>query len=165
MLHRSLLASFLASLLPLATGCSGPESSGPQVLHDPCAPLRVAAAADASAEERDGIERALSLWNGALGTHLSTNAADASELPVRFQDAAPVFHGLYDDQRGIVFINRDLVDAHERAVTVAHELGHAFGLPHVPAETRASVMNPNNLAVEPTPADVAAIESLWGPCR
>ncbi len=88
--HRLVSVYHRASAAP---SCSRVCPALPRMLQlDPCASLRVAAAADAAAE-RDGIERALVLWNRALGAHLSTTD-----------------HGLYDDQRGIVFINRDLVD-------------------------------------------------------
>ena len=87
----------------------------------------------------------------------------AAGIPVHFQAAAPPFHGLYDAPSGQVFINTDLSGA-PLAITIAHEIGHALGLAHVPAGERASVMNPNNLIVEPTPADVDTLVSRWGGC-
>jgi len=72
--------------------------------------------------------------------------------------------GVYDDERGVVFINRKITEGHGRAVTVAHELGHAFGLPHVVESERASLMNPANTSIEPTGDDVAALRALWGNC-
>ena len=47
---------------------------------------------------------------------------------------------------------------------IAHELGHAFGLFHVPASERISLMNPGNLTTPPTTADQAALAALWGSC-
>ena len=62
-----------------------------------------------------------------------------------------------------MFINTDLAGA-PLAVTIAHEIGHAFGLVHVPADQRTSVMNPNNLVVEPTAEDVDTLATRWGGC-
>ena len=63
-----------------------------------------------------------------------------------------------------MFINTDLSGG-AQAVTIAHEIGHAFGLAHVPSGERASVMNPGNLNVEPNAADVATLALRWGGCR
>lgn len=63
----------------------------------------------------------------------------------------------------MIFINDDL-DGQPLAVTVAHELGHAFGLVHVDPSVRASVMNPGNLSTPPTAADAAQVTGLWGAC-
>ena len=52
-----------------------------------------------------------------------------------------------------------------QAVTIAHEIGHAFGLAHVPAGERASVMNPGNLNIEPNADDAATLALRWGACR
>ncbi len=60
-----------------------------------------------------------------------------------------------------MFINTDLAGA-PLAVTIAHEIGHAFGLVHVPAGQRTSVMNPNNLVIEPTAEDVDTLAMRWG---
>ena len=110
------------------------------------------------------------LWNDRAGTHLMMGAdpqagSGASGLPIHFQNAGPPFHGLYDAPSGQVFINTDLAGA-PLAVTIAHEIGHAFGLVHVPADQRTSVMNPNNLVVEPTAEDVDTLATRWGglPC-
>ena len=65
---------------------------------------------------------------------------------------------------GVVYINEAIEDDRARAVTVAHEMGHAFGLFHVAAEERASLMNPGNLSVGLTPADVETLIGLWGSC-
>jgi hypothetical protein len=49
-------------------------------------------------------------------------------------------------------------------ITVAHELGHAFGLWHVEHEVRTSVMNPGNLTVAPNAGDASDVAVLWGRC-
>ena len=69
----------------------------------------------------------------------------------------------YDDEGAVVYINHDL-DGRETAITVAHELGHAFGLYHVRKEERTSVMNHGNLVHEPNDSDVDALEDVWGAC-
>ena len=165
-----------------ASGCGGggaPE--GPSVLFDACAPLAVVADPNATADEIAGITAGLALWDGAAGTKLSLGTAagtdpdagtsggpDASAaappaLPIHFQIAADPFHGLYDAPNGQIYLNTDLT-GHPLAVTVAHEIGHAFGLVHIPPDQRASLMNAGNLTVEPTPADVQTLQARWGSC-
>ena len=76
---------------------------------------------------------------------------------MRFADAAAFFHGYYDPETGEVSINNDLQDPGELAVVIAHELGHAMGLSHVPSAQRASVMNPGNLGTPPGVDDNALL--------
>jgi hypothetical protein len=138
-------------------------------MFDACAPLALIADPGVSPEQSAGIVAGMSLWNAAAGTRLmfasGGGAADASAtgLPIHFQAAAPPFHGLYDAPRGQVFVNTDL-SGELLAITVCHEIGHAFGLVHVPADQRSSVMNPNNLNVEPTAEDVDTLAMRWGVC-
>lgn len=148
-------------------GCGaggGPDESGPPVTFDACAPLQVVADPAVSDAEAAGIAAGIALWNARARTRL-TVASDpgTSGLPLHFQAAAPPFHGLYDAPNGQVFINTDL-SGEALAVTIAHEIGHAFGLVHIPADQRASVMNPNNLVVEPTAEDVDTLAMRWGVC-
>jgi hypothetical protein len=133
------------------------------VRFDACRPLTLLVDEGVSPSHLAGVRAAVELWNGRASTRLdvATQAADVPVLPLHFQIAASPSHGLFDPQAGLVFVNDELTD-HPLAVTVAHEIGHAFGLVHV--TNRASVMAPGNLNVEPNAEDVNALAALWGPC-
>ena len=139
--------------------------SGIAITHDPCQPVVVVPATDATDAERAGIVAALKLWNDAAGARLTLDEIDgAPRVPISFRDAAPVFFGIYEDNVGDILINRDLdEDPAACAVTIAHELGHSFGLVHVSDKT--SVMVAGNVTVPPGAVDVAALAALWGSCR
>lgn len=107
-----------------------------------------------------GIDEALAMWR-AHGVR-SLSRSDAAMIDIRFEDAAANFFGVYDDEKGIVFINSKITDPHELSIVIAHELGHSFGLDHVTG--RPSLMNPGNTKIELTAEDQAMLESLWGPC-
>jgi hypothetical protein len=128
---------------------------------DPCSPLDVFTATPTSVQA-DGIAAAIASWkaDGAPGLGVAAGAS----LEVRFQTAAPLFYGLYDDTNVVIYINDDLTDLSTLSAVVAHELGHAFGLHHVDSDQRLSVMNPGNLTVMPTDEDRATLESLHGTC-
>jgi len=124
----------------------------------------------ATAAQRAGVADGIALWNAAAATRLSVGggSTDAQPpappiptVPLHFQSAAGAFYGLYEPAVGQIFINVDL-GGHPLAVTIAHEIGHAFGLVHIPASQRASLMNSGNLVTEPTPADVATLDAHWG---
>jgi hypothetical protein len=164
---RSLSLAAGVSLLISVAACSPEETPpGEAVAFDPCQPLLLMPDPAATATERDAIAAGADLWNAIAGTRLAVADADASAdvfLPIHFQAAAAAFHGLYDPTNGQVFINTDLVGG-AQAVTIAHEIGHAFGLAHVPAGQRTSVMNPGNLNTEPNATDVATLALRWGAC-
>jgi hypothetical protein len=161
-----------------ACGGSDPSSYAPR---DPCTALAISAPA-ATEVERDGIADALALWRGrgvsafdrvAPGTTIdaapgtpqpTSDAPPAAAIEIRFSAAAAAFHGIYDPASASVLINRELVDRRALAIVIAHELGHVFGLAHIAAAARLSVMNPGNLATPPTEADQRALEALWGAC-
>lgn len=155
--------------LALIGGCAGgSRDTTLDIVSDVCEPTAVIAPADASDEQLASIDGAIAMW-GALGFNRVERADGAlltggQHIEVVFDDAAPFFHGLYDDEHGVVYINRSLTDDHQRTVTVAHELGHAFGLLHVDRSARVSVMNPDNLVVEPNDGDAAELVALWGAC-
>jgi hypothetical protein len=150
-----------------AIGCgdgNGLSSDGPDIAFDACAPLTIVTDAGLTDTQATGIAAAMPLWNDRAGTHLMMGGAQAAVgLPIHFQNAGPPFHGLYDAPSGQVYINTDLAGA-PLAITIAHEIGHAFGLVHIPADQRSSVMNPNNLVTEPTAEDIDTLALRWGGC-
>jgi len=145
-------------LIALAA-CGGTSDGELARTYDPCAPIAVSV--DGSTDEASGVAGGLALWRDGGVTGFDAGGGDA--LVIRFQSAAPAFHGFYDDTSGVVYINHDVTDPGELAIVVAHELGHAFGLLHV--QDRVSLMNPGNLATPPTDDDRAALVALWGACR
>jgi hypothetical protein len=153
--------------LALVGGCaSAPQDTTLDIVNDVCEPTAVIAPSDASDGELASIDEALAMWS-ALGFDQLERAAPADgeqAVSIVFQEAAEMFHGLYDDEHGVVYINSKLTDDHQRAVTVAHELGHSLGLVHVDPGARISVMNPANLVVEPNGGDAEELVALWGAC-
>jgi hypothetical protein len=146
-------------LVALAACSAGsPES---YIARDPCAPLTITADA-ATPAQRDGIAAALGLWRD-RGV-VAFDAAGGQPLEIRFDAAAETFHGVYDPTGDRVLINRGIAEPATLGIVIAHELGHVFGLAHVPAGARASLMNPGNLSMPPTDADQRALEALWGSC-
>jgi hypothetical protein len=174
-------ASLLALLSLAAVGCG--QNVQPHALEhtfDACAPLTVVTAPGLTAEQAQGVSDGIAMWNTGAATQLSTatsatpdveaeaeadaGATGGARVPLVFQGAADNFHGLYDDAAAIVFINQDLTDLRPLSITVAHELGHVFGLLHVPADQRTSLMNSGNTTTELTPEDVDTLALLWGRC-
>ena len=151
----------------LLAACGGnPADTTIDIVHDVCAPISVSVSAPTDAQ-RAGIAGALELWRAhGVGTLsvLDGVPAGTDSIQLRFEPAALAFHGLYDDETGVVYINSDIEALVPLSVVIAHELGHSFGLPHVPSGERPSLMNPGNLITPPTEADQAAVMALWGPC-
>lgn len=155
-MSRCLLLTLLVT-----AACGGDPGPAPSTF-DPCTPVVLVPAADASAAERASIAAAIAAWRGCAGVALTLDEVEgAPHVPVVFRSASLAFLGIYE--RDTVVVNRELTDDAARAVVVAHELGHAFGLVHV--EDRASVMLPGNLTVAPGAVDEQALAKLWGACR
>ncbi len=151
----------LLSLLVAAVSCS--TDSTIDIVFDPCAPLLLAAQAGANDDELGSIRSAAAMWDTRVGAQLTCEIADGvPTLPISFEKASPIFYGIYRDERGDIVINTEIHDDTARAVVIAHEIGHAFGLPHI--EGRDSVMNPANTTVAPNAEDAAALAARWGQC-
>ena len=153
-----------------AIGCAqNPSASGPAVTFDPCTPVTLVPDATATEAQLGGVVAGAALWNSSAasdllpGSSAGGGSGPGAALPIHFQVAGAPFHGLYDAPSGQIYINDDLT-GDELAITIAHEVGHSFGLVHIPSNERASLMNPANLTVLPTVADVATLAGLWGRC-
>jgi hypothetical protein len=163
--------------LPFAAGCdetSSDSSAVAAVRVDPCEPAVLALDPEATADQKAGVRAGIELWNRGISARLSVSdqsqspdagaAAPSSSpttLPLHFRRAAAPSHGYFDPPTGQILINEALT-AHELTVTIAHEVGHAFGLAHVTG--RPSVMTPGNLKVEPNEGDFAELVAMWGAC-
>jgi hypothetical protein len=154
---------FVAALGVCAACGASRVDTAAEIRYDPCTLISLAPATDALAEEIESVRDAIAMWNDAAGLDLQESSpGSATELPIRFEDAAPFFYGVYESDIGEVVINRRLEGRTQRAVTIAHELGHAFGLVHV--DDRPSVMVVANLEITPTPDDVESLFAVWGEC-
>jgi hypothetical protein len=160
----------ILSALASAIGCAqDPSATGPAVTFDPCTPVTLVPDATATEAQLAGVAAGAALWNSSAASDLLSGGSagggsgPGATLPIHFQVAGAPFHGLYDAPSGQIYINDDLTDE-ALAITIAHEVGHSFGLVHVSSSERASLMNPANLTVLPTAADVATLAGLWGRC-
>ena len=144
--------------------CGATDSSTIDITHDVCAGVTVTAPTVSDAQLAH-IDAAMALWRPRGVSRLALGFAGSDPLgsiEIRFEPASLASRGLYDDKASVVYINANLADASEVAIVIAHELGHAFGLPHV--THRVSLMNPGNLTTAPTSDDQHAVEALWGRC-
>lgn len=168
-LSRLRIPGILAVALLGACG-TDPGGTTIAITFDVCEPIGLIPAEGTSPAELDSIDAALLMWNRMGPYSLARLDGDTEgatlvqRIPIQFELAAPPFYGLYDDERGVIYVNRGIADQQQREVTLAHELGHAFGLAHISSEDRVSVMNPANRSTEPDAADAAELDALWGPC-
>jgi hypothetical protein len=134
------------------------------VVHDACAPIAVSVTEPSVETEvqAQGVRDAFALWNAHGLPDMGIAASDGAVVELRFESAAEAFHGVYDDEHGVIYINSKITEPHALAVTIAHELGHSMGLWHTTGEP--SIMNPGNTSIEPQPDDIARLQALWGVC-
>jgi hypothetical protein len=156
-------------LVVAVCGCDSYGPIGDGIVYDPCSPLAVVATDPATEAERTGIADAVALWNaaGVIGLTVDTDGdgdgdGEADRIAVSFEPASPIFYGIYRADRGDIVINHALATPAHRSITIAHELGHAFGLLHV--DGSPSLMNEGNLEVGVMARDVDALRALWGSC-
>jgi hypothetical protein len=142
------LLAFVAS----TTACGGALDDTIDLTFDACTPISIAPAADAL--RATGVREAFALWGIAPGD-------GDPEIGLVFEDAAEAFHGIYDDEHAVIYINSKITDPTPLAIVIAHELGHAMGLAHIDA---ASVMRSGNTSIAPTVEDKARLMAIWGPC-
>lgn len=146
-----------------AAGCAGPDNAPPPAMADPCMPVVLVAAAGTTDAERGSLADAAGLWNAVAAVRIGVEATDgAATIPVRFESAPLAFLGAYEPERQDVVVNSEIPDEPTRAIVLAHELGHAFGMAHIAG--RPSVMNASNSTVAPNAADAVALAGLWGTC-
>jgi hypothetical protein len=151
-------------VLAFSTACGGENDTTLDITYDPCEPL-VLQPEGASDSQLASIDEGFAMWNAIAGTKISREEdAEAQHLVIRFEKSAPMFFGIYRDEVGDIVINSALDDQHERAITIAHELGHALALWHVERDDRKSVMNPGNTSTPPLRSDANELVSTWGAC-
>ena len=164
---RAALRGALAlALLPVAAAGAGCENDPTEFLmtFDACEPLVLEPGESFGAAEVAAVQDTIDLWREVSPVRLTLEpTAGAATLPVLGTDSE-AFFGQFDDRRGVILLSRHMTDRRQRAIVLAHEVGHAYGLFHAGEEDRPSVMTSGNRDVPPTAGDAAGIEALWGDC-
>lgn len=130
-----------------ASACGVETDTTIDITFDACAPVAIAMPSDDL--RASAVSHAFALWG--------IERVDGDGLGLVFEDAAEAFHGLYDDEHAVIYINAKITDPEALAIVIAHELGHAMGLPHLAG---ASVMRAGNTTIAPTAADLARLGCL-----
>jgi hypothetical protein len=151
----------VVAICAVTAACST-SAPGAERTYDACEPVSVVSPT-ATADELASLGEAMALWS-AVGVAGFEVGGSGAALTMAFVDGTPAEYGLYDGADDTVYINDSELDDTNRPIVMAHELGHAVGLVHVPVSVRASVMNPGNLTALPTAADADAVAAIWG-CR
>jgi hypothetical protein len=154
---------FRVMCIAALVGACGTNDGGAAAEHtyDACAPLALVSGAPTDVQTR-AMADAQALWRD-RGAPVVGETSDTT-LEVRFEKAALQFRGLYDDHAAVIYVNDGITDEATLSIVIAHELGHAFGLVHIPVSERPSVMNPGNVTTLPTLEDQTALQALWGTC-
>src|SRR5262245_28437840 len=128
-------------VVSLACACS-PADEVAETVFDPCSTTAIAPVTGTAAEEVQSIEDALQLWAEVLPVHaeVALEEAPAPALVIEFESGKTFYRAMYWDSLGLISISRDRLQPEDYAIALAHELGHAFGLPHIPEQQRSSVM-------------------------
>ncbi|MFW5966555.1 MAG: zinc-dependent metalloprotease family protein [Persicimonas sp.] len=157
----------------LVSGCGEVDNTEIETVYDPCQRLALAPTSELSDDERQSLERAADMWREAAGLDLrvvdesvdeEAGEDDDPNIAIHFKTGPGMIHGYYEDASGQVVINSELTGERAREVTIAHELGHAFGLHHVERSSRRSLMNKGNLETGITDSDVALLHDRWDQC-
>ena len=153
----------------LSSGCLAADDIA--TTFDPCSPLTIAVRFDASdAETSDAelqsVDAAIASWAQVLPTEISLvrDEGNSEGLKIAFESGDSFYRAIYFDRRGEILVNRNSLSLDEMPLAIAHELGHAFGLLHVSAEVRPSVMNVGNLDVVPNNDDASGVRDVWDAC-
>lgn len=164
----------------LTTSCEKAEPDEfIDIVFDPCETIFLEVQSTFSNEQYEAVRQAGRMWNDLLGSSIGISELAANmdvyqdgdapfsvadrTIPVVFDRAAEAFRGYYDDENGVIYIN-DRLAIENIAYTLAHEIGHSFGLFHIEKTNRISVMNHGNMSIAPNREDAKAVENLWGIC-
>lgn len=158
-LHKAAIA-----LVLLSSGCLAGDNI--DTTFDPCSPLTIVARFDTLDDELQSVDAAIASWTQVLPTRISLarDEENSEGLKIAFESGDSFYRAIYFDRRGEILINRGALTLEEMPLAIAHELGHAFGLLHVSAEERLSVMNVGNIDVVPNRDDASSVSAVWDAC-